>query len=82
MFSCDQTLVTVAFLREKLSQPQLYKGLTRKTTFFEEWSWFRFNDLGLALGMTLKFYSVEKGLKVKVRKFYEICKIRAIILLQ
>ena len=32
--------------------------------------WFKFNDLGLALGMVLKFYtSVVKCLKLKVRKF-------------
>ena len=29
-----------------------------------------FNNMGLALGMTLKFYtSVTKGLKLKVKKF-------------
>ena len=33
MCLCDQNLVTVAFLLEKLSQPQLYKNLTRKTAF-------------------------------------------------
>ena len=39
--------------------------------FFEGWSWFKFNNLGLALGMTLKFYtSVAKGLKLKVRKLW------------
>ena len=70
MFSCDQSLVTVAFLREKLSQPRFYKDLTRKTAFFEGWSWFRFNNLGLALGTNLKFYTnVAKGLKLKVIKF-------------
>ena len=31
--SCDQSLVTLAFLREKLSQPQFYKDFTRKTAF-------------------------------------------------
>ena len=32
--------------------------------------WLKFNNLGLALGMALKFYtSVTKGLKIKVRKF-------------
>ena len=42
----------------------------RKTTFFEGWSWFKFNDLGLALGMALKFYAnVAKELKLKVTKF-------------
>ena len=54
----------------KLSQDQPYKDLTRKTVFFEGWYWFKFNDLGLALGTNLKFYtSVAKGLKLKVRKF-------------
>ena len=69
MCSCDQSLVTLAFLWKKLSQPQLYKDLTRRTAFFEEWSWFKFDNLGLALGINLKFYtSVAKGLKLKVRK--------------
>ena len=45
------------------SSPQFHKDLNRKTTFFEGWSWFKFNNLGLTLGMTLKFYtSVAKGL--------------------
>ena len=45
--------------------------LTRKTAFFDGWSWFKFNNLGLALGTNLKFYtSVAKGLKLKVRKFW------------
>ena len=44
--------------------------MTKKTTFLEEWSWFKFNSLGLALGMTMKFYSsMAKGLKLKVREF-------------
>ena len=38
-----------------------------------ERSCFRFNNLGLALGMVLKFYtSVVKGLKLKSRKFWEL----------
>ena len=33
---------------------------------FQGWSWFKFNNLGLALGMVLKFYTiVAKWLKVK-----------------
>ena len=44
--------------------------MSRKTAFFEGWPWFKFNNLGLALGMGLKFYtSVAKGLKLKVGKF-------------
>ena len=42
-------------------------------TFSEGLSWLKFNNLELALGMTFKSYSrVEKGLKVKVRKFFGI----------
>ena len=71
MYLCDQSLVTLAFLSKKLSQPQLYKDLTRKTAFFEGWSWLKFNNLGLALGTNLKFNtSLSKGLKLKVRKFW------------
>ena len=45
--------------------------MTRKIAFFEEWSWFKFNNLGLALGTNLKFYiNVAKGLKLKVGKFW------------
>ena len=45
--------------------------MTRKTAFFEGWSWFKFNNLRLTLGTNLKFYtSVAKGLKLKVRKFW------------
>ena len=37
----------------------------------EKWSWFKFNNFGLALGTNLKFYtSQSKGLKLKVRKFW------------
>ena len=45
--------------------------MARKTAFFEGWSWFKFNNLGLAQGTNLKFYtSVEKGVKLKARKFW------------
>ena len=55
---------------EKLSLLQFYKDFTRKNDFFEEWSWFKFNKLALVLSMAFKFNnSVEKGLKLKVRKF-------------
>ena len=44
--------------------------MTRKNTFLEGLSWFKFNNLGLALGTNLKFYaSVTKGLKLKVINF-------------
>ena len=47
------------------------KGFDQKKRFFEGWSWFKFNNLRLALGKNLKFYtSLAKGLKLKVRKFW------------
>ena len=45
--------------------------MTRKTVF-EGKSWFKFNNLGLAIGRNFKFYtSVAKGLKLKVIKLFE-----------
>ena len=72
MWSCDQSLVTVAFPWEKLSQPQFYKDFTWKTAFFEGWPWLKVDKFGLVLGMTLKFYTrLAKGLTLKVRTFLE-----------
>ena len=46
-------------------------GFNQKNRFFDGWSWFKFNNLGLAAGKNLKFCaSVAKGLKLKVRKFW------------
>ena len=46
-------------------------GFDQKNCFFDERSWFEFNNLGLALGTNLEFYtSVAKELKLKVRKFW------------
>ena len=57
-------------LREVIITSILY-GFDQKNRFFERWSWFKFNNLGLALGTNLKFYiSVAKWLKLKVRKFW------------
>ena len=45
--------------------------MTRKIDFFEGWSWFKFTNLGLALGTNLKLCtSVSKGLKLNARKFW------------
>ena len=35
MWSCDQNLVSLVFLWDKLSKPQFYKDLTKKNTIFE-----------------------------------------------
>ena len=58
---------------EKLSLLQFYKDLTRKTLFVEGWSWFKFNNLALALGMTLKCHkNVAKESKLKVNMFWKL----------
>ena len=45
--------------------------MTRKIVFFEGWSWFKFNNLGLSLGTNLKFCTSQaKGLKLKIRTFW------------
>lgn len=62
----DQSLVTFAFLWEKLLQLQFYTDLLKKLIF---WGliWFKFNNLGLVLGPALTFYSnATKGWKPKV----------------
>ena len=56
-------------MKEVIITPILY-GFDQKKQFFEGCSWFKFNTLGLALSMTLKFYKIAaKGLKLKVKKF-------------
>ena len=55
------------FMREL----QFCKDLTRKTDFFEGWSWIKFNHLRLVLERVLKFYdNVVKVLELKVRTFW------------
>ena len=76
ILSRDSNYIADVFMWPKFGdsskhKPQFYKDLTRKTAFFERWSWFKFRDLWLALGTILEFYtSVAKGLKLKVRKFF------------
>ena len=57
MRTCDQILVGYSsiFMREVIIN-QITYGFVQKTDF-EGWSWFSINNLGLALGMVLKFYS-------------------------
>ena len=53
------------FIREIIIT-SILQGFDQKNHFFENWSWFKFSNMGLALGMTLAFYtSVAKGLKLK-----------------
>ena len=43
--------------------------MTREKTFFKGWSWFKFNNLRVAMGMTLKFYtSMAKRVETKSQK--------------
>ena len=47
------------------------QGFYQKKLFFRERSCFKFNNLGLTLGINLKFYfRVAKRLKLNVRKFW------------
>ena len=47
--------------------------MTRKNAFFEGWSWFKFNNMGLLLGTNLEFYIIlSKGIRLKVRKFWRL----------
>ena len=67
IWSCDQTLVP----QRVLSLHQFYKHFTKKTKSVDGCSWFKFNNLGLALGKTFRFYtSMEIGLKLKVKTFW------------
>ena len=48
----------------------IIKGFDQKNHFFERWSWFKFNNLGLALGTNLKLQTImTNGLKLKVTSF-------------
>ena len=44
--------------------------MNRKTALFEWCSWFKLNNLQLALGMASKFYTEVKVLKLKVWEFF------------
>ena len=60
------------FVKEVIITSVLW-GFDQKHRFFGVWSWFKFNNLRLTLGTSLKFYSnVSKGLKLKTRKFWRL----------
>ena len=56
MWSCNQTLVTLAStsMRDVIITSILYR-FDQKKHFLQGWSWFKSNDMGLALGMALEF---------------------------
>ena len=56
-------------IREVIITSILWGFDQQKINFFERWSWFQLNNLGLILGMPWKFYtSVAKGLKLEFKK--------------
>ena len=68
MGSCDQSLA-LAFLWEKHSNN--FIRIWPEKTFFWGYAWVMFNNLGLALGIALKFSTGDKKkLKLKVRTFW------------
>ena len=52
-WSCEQNLVTLTFLRKKLSLFYFHMNLTREKN---EWSCFKFNTLEMMFGMALNLY--------------------------
>ena len=69
MWSYEQNLVRLAFFMTEVIKTSILQGFHQ--SFFEGCSWFKFNNLELALGMAFAFYkSVVKRLKLKVRKFW------------
>ena len=80
MLSCDSNYVVNVVMwpkfgnssisiREVIITSILWGFDQQKINFFERWSWFQLNNLGLILGMPWKFYtSVAKGLKLEFKK--------------
>ena len=57
--SMNEVIITINFIR-----------IRQENLFFDGWSWLKFINLRLVLGMALKFNSsVVKGLKLEVIKF-------------
>ena len=81
VFSCNSNYIVHVVMWPKLGNSSiimrkvtitsiLYE-FDQKKQFFEGYSLFKFNNLGLKVGMALKFYkNVAKGLKWKVKKFF------------
>ena len=67
-------MVTLGLLKIKVFRNKGYEVIisihdVTNIIFWGRWSWFKFKNLGLALGMTF-YTSVAKGLKLKVRKLW------------
>ena len=69
VLSRDSNYIVDGVMRLKFDDSNIFRREVIINSFFEGWYWLKFNKLGLALGMALKFYSrVAKGLKLKVKK--------------
>ena len=66
MWPCDLSLINLNFYEKSFHDLNFIRILLEKTIFFfESCSWFKFNNLGLAISMALKVCtSVAKGLKL------------------
>ena len=69
ILSRDSNYIVDGVMWLKFDDSNIFRREVIINSFFEGWYWLKFNKLGLALGMALKFYSrVAKGLKLKVKK--------------
>ena len=55
MLSCEQSLLTIEKFGHSIITSSVW-GFEQNNTLFERWFWFSFNNLGLALRMTLNLY--------------------------
>ena len=70
MSPTESSYIVNVVMGPKFDNSSIYKDLNKKINFFEGYCWFKFNNLGLALGMALKFYaSVTSFLKLKLTKY-------------
>ena len=80
ILSGDSNYIVDVFMWPKFGNCSISMREVHNLNFIKIWpekrlfwgvSWFKFNNLGLALGTSLKFYTiVAKGLKLKVRNFW------------
>ena len=83
IFLCDSNYIVHVVTWQKVGSSSIFirkvhnlnfVGIRqKKTKFYEEYSWFKINNLGVAQCMALKIdNNVEKGFKLKVIKFWGI----------
>ena len=73
VISFDWNYIVDVIKWPKFGNSSASKDLSRKNNFLKGCSCFKFNNLGLACGMALKFYTnVAKGFELKVRKFWRL----------